>query len=256
MGTNEPKRRVKTSDTIFEIIECLHELEEATLAELSEELDFAKSTLHDHLTTLESKEYVVRRDGKYSISLKFLYHGMFAKKRQEISRVGQPVIEELAEKTGEVAWIIVEEHGRAVYLNKAMGEKAIQTHATIGGRGYLHHLAAGKVILAHLPDDRVDEIIDHHGLSELTPHTITDPDELKSELEEISETGIAINDRETVEGLRAIAAPVFKDNTIAGAICVSGPANRLTLDQCHEEVKPQLLEAANEIELKLQYPSN
>lgn len=56
---------------------------------------------------------------------------MFAKNELDISNVGQPVIEELAEKTGEGVWINVEEHGKAVPLAKTMGEKGITTHTTV-----------------------------------------------------------------------------------------------------------------------------
>lgn len=249
---NNP-RRIKTTDTVTEIIAALHEMDGATLAELARELDYAKSTLYSHLRTLEDKEYVAKTGDEYLLSLRFLSYGMYAKNRFDVSRVGQPVIDNLAEETEEVAWIIVEQNGRAVYLNKAMGEKAIQTHASIGGRGYLHHLATGKVILAHLPEERIDEIIDQHGLPKLTPHTITDSDELKEELVEIRRKEIAMNDKETLEGLRAVGAPVLCDG-IRGAVCVSGPANRLTVERCLNDIKPLLLEATNEIELKLQYP--
>lgn len=249
-------RQVKTTGTVIEILATLQSLNGATLAELTDELEFAKSTIHNHLVTLESNEYLVKTDDGYELSLKFLEHGMFVKNNRSIAQVGKPILEDVAAKTGEVAWLIVEEHGRAVYLEKAMGEKAVQTHATVGGRAHLHHLATGKLILAHLPDERIDEIIDRHGLPELTERTITDPDELRDELDRIRDDGIAFNDRETIEGLRAIGAPVLGDGTVHGAICVSGPANRLTVDHCHEEIKPILLEAANELELKLQYPPN
>ncbi|MHC3439286.1 IclR family transcriptional regulator [Natrialbaceae archaeon A-gly3] len=253
-ASDGPNRRVKTTDTVFEILETLQSLNGGTLAELDDELEFAKSTIHSHLTTLVHNEYVVYNDGVYELGLKFLEHGMFVKNNYEISRVGSPVIEEVAAKTGEVSWIIVEEHGKAVYIDKAMGEKAIQTHASVGRRSKLHHLAAGKLILAYLPDKRVEEIINRYGLPEQTPHTITDPDELWEELEQIREDGIAFNDKESVTGLRAIAAPVLGEDTIYGGISISGPANRLTMERCHEEIEPLLLEATNELELKLQYP--
>ncbi|WP_226043074.1 IclR family transcriptional regulator [Natrinema sp. DC36] len=253
---NSPNRRVKTTDTLFKIIATLQSMDGASLAELTNELEFAKSTIHGHLATLESNEYVVRIDNVYELSLKFLEHGMFVKNNRPITRVGNPILEDLADETGEVAWLIVEEHGKAVYLDKTMGEKAVQTHASVGGRARLHHLATGKLILAYLSDERVEEIIDRHGLPELTPHTITDRDELQAELKRIRDDGIALNDKETIDGLRAIGAPVLGENTIHGAICVSGPANRLTTKRCHDEIKPLLLEATNELELKLQYPQN
>lgn len=253
---DKPTRRVKTSDTVFDIIDKIQELDGASLAELSQELSFAKSTIHDHLSTLESKEYVVRDGEEYTLSLKFLKHGMFAKSELDIARVGQPVIEELAEKTGEGVWIVVEEYGKAVPLTKAMGEKGITTHATVGSREHLNHLASGKLILSYMSDERFEEVIDEHGLPEKTQYTITDPEELQEEMQEIREKGIAVNDREAANGVRAIAAPVLKGDEIVGAVCVSGPANRMTDERCYEEVKPLLLEATNEIELKLKYPDN
>lgn len=255
---DDSPRRVKTTDTLFEIVETLQSMNGATLAELADELEFAKSTIHGHLAALAHNEYVVRTGNEYELGLKFLEHGMFVKNERKIARLSGPILEGLAVETGEVAWLIAEEHGKAVYLDKAMGDRAVQTHASVGGRARLHHLATGKLILAHLPDERVDEIIDRHGLPEQTPHTITDPDELRAELEAIREEGIAFNDKETVTGLRAIAAPVLGegDEPIHGAICVSGPANRLTIDRCREEIEPLLLEATNELELKLQYPPN
>lgn len=253
---DKPSRRVKTADTVFEIIKTIQELNGASLAELSEELSYAKSTIHDHLSTLKSKGYVVCDGEQYTLSLKFLKHGMFARNELDVAHVGNPVIEELADRTGEGVWINVEEHGKAVPLAKAMGEKGITTHTTIGSREFLHHLASGKVLLAYMPDERVTEIIDRHGLPRKTPHTITDPDGLREELREIREEGVAVNDREAAKGVRAIAAPVLNGGEIVAAVCVSGAANRMTDERCYEEIKPRLLEATNELELKLQYPDS
>lgn len=257
MATKDKRsRHVKTSDTVFKIVETIEEFGGASLADLSRELSYAKSTIHDHLLTLESKEYVVRENEEYTLGLKFLKHGMAAKNELDISHVGQPIIEELAEKTGEGVWIVVEEHGRAVPLSKAMGEKGITTHTTVGSREHLNHLASGKLILAFMPDERVESIIDKHGLPKQTPYTITDPDELQRELEDIREQGVAFNNREAAKGVRSIAAPVLSGSEIIGAVCVSGPANRMTEERCNEDIEPLLLKATNEIELKLQYPDN
>ncbi|MFC4440363.1 MULTISPECIES: IclR family transcriptional regulator C-terminal domain-containing protein [Natrialbaceae] len=41
---------------------------------------------------------------------------------------------------------------------------AVQADAHGGTRVYLHCTALGKAILAYLPEERVDAIIDRHGL--------------------------------------------------------------------------------------------
>jgi len=97
-----------------------------------------------------------------------------------------------------------------------------------GIQRHLHSTAAGKAILAEMPEQRVMDIISEHELPAETEHTITDPDSLVEELDEIREHGIAYNDEESVEGLRAVGVPVRGSNGIAiGALSVSGPSNRL-----------------------------
>lgn len=128
----------------------------ATLVELTNELGFAKSRIHSHRTTLESNKYVVRNEDVYELSLQFLDHEQFVKNSRDISRLSSHILEDVAVKTGEVAWLIVEEHGETVYLNKAMGENVVQTHARIGSRAYFHYLTTGKLILAYLIQFRAE----------------------------------------------------------------------------------------------------
>jgi DNA-binding IclR family transcriptional regulator len=248
---------IKTTRTVFGIVEAIHDLDGASIAELSRHLDLAKSTIHDHLVTLQDEGYVLKDDdGEYILSLKFLYHGSFAKNKIGIVSFSKSVIEKLAEKTGEAVWIIVEENDKAVYLSNANGENAIRTHAEVGRRSGLHHLAAGKQILAYKEKAEVDRIIEEQGLAEITPNTITNPSELKAELDDVREQQVSYNDRETVNGVRAIAAPVLDSDEFVCAVCVSGPANRMTFDRCENEIKPLLLGVTNELELRLQYPES
>jgi DNA-binding IclR family transcriptional regulator len=246
-----PKRRVKTADRAFEILETLRALDGATTAELADRLDLATSTVHDHLVTLEDREYLVERDGVYHLGLRFLGFGMYAKNRIPAARVVQPTLDQLAAETEEMAWFTVEEHGRVVDLNKAAGPRAITVGTWIGERNRMHHLAAGKAILAHLPDERVHEIVDRHGLPARTEHTITERDALFAELDRVREEGVAYNDEETTAGLRSVGAPVHHDGTVVGAVSVTAPAKRLRGDRYRQEIPNHLLAATNEVELKL-----
>lgn len=249
----KPTRAIKTADTIFAIVQELQRRDGAGVTELANELGLAKSTVYDHLATLEQAEYVVKEGGTYRLGLRFLDHGTYVKNQFGMDDIVRPVIEQLAEEVNEAVWFVVEEHGRAVFLHSAFGERAVQTHARIGRRSYLHHLSAGKAILAMLPEERVEEILYRHGLPELTPETITNLDTLSEELETIRESGIAYEQDETVTGVSSVAAPVLFEEEVVGAIMVVGPSSRINGERLRESLPELIQGATNEVELKLTY---
>lgn len=249
---NGPNRRVKTADTIFGIIELLDDLEEATGAEIADKMDMAPSTIHDHLMTLLDKEYIVK-DGKlYRNSLKFLEIGHHSKKQIKLSSIVPEFLNQMVERTNEIAWFAIEEHGRLIYLNKARGNYAVQPYAELGERVDLHNIAAGKAILAHLPESRVREIIQKHGLKAYTENTITDPDELFEELATIREQGYAQNRDEAIDNFRAVASPIFLDGEVQGSIVLSGPKKRINGERFNADIPELVTGTANAIELEVQ----
>ena len=67
----------------------------------------------------------------------------------------------------------------------------------------------GKAILAHLPQDSLEEILSSISFDRKTDNTIVTRLALIKELEQIRADGYAINDEELEKGLRAVAAPIF-----------------------------------------------
>jgi DNA-binding IclR family transcriptional regulator len=253
MSGHNTRRTVKTADTVFEIIEALQELNGCTVTELATELDLAKSTVHTYLTTLERKEYVIRKENEYYLSLKFLDHGMYTMRQNKIASIARPILEQTADETGEVVWLIVEEHGRAVYLDRAKGDKAVQTSGHRGLRTYLHFLAAGKCILANMDNEAVERIIDRHGLPAQTANTITERDPLFEELQRVRDQGYAYNKAEEVNGVHAIGAPISQNGTVYAGVSICGPTARLQDTEYDQQMRQAVVEAANTIELNLEY---
>lgn len=248
----EVRRPVETVERAVDIVEYLKREGPATLVEVTEELDCAKSTVHRHLQTLEANSFLVREGDAYGLGVRFLDYGVVARDRYTLFQEAKPKVDELAEVTEEKIWCTVEEHGRSVHIYGARGKHSVRTHARVGDRNYLHQHAAGKAILAHLPEERVAEVVDTHGLPPRTPHTITDPGELRAELDEVRERGYAFNVEESVEGLHAVGAPVTdEDGGAIGAISISGPANRLDGSRLHEELPTLLLGTVNEISVNM-----
>ncbi|MFB6250414.1 MAG: IclR family transcriptional regulator [Halobellus sp.] len=243
--------KLRSIQRVFEIIELLQEHGPMGTTEITESLDVPTSTAHDYLSTLYDLEYLIKVDGKYDLGLRLLDHGIGARNRHPIAREGKSTIEQLANTTGEAVWLVTEEHGQAVYLDYALGEYAVQTHARIGTRSHLHYLASGKSILAHLPRERVEEILDHRGLQQQTSRTVDSREALFEELEATRERNYALNDQENVRGARAIGKAIIVDGDVVGAISVVGPANRLTDQQLENGLVDRVLGAANELELRL-----
>ncbi|UHQ98508.1 IclR family transcriptional regulator (plasmid) [Natrinema zhouii] len=252
--TNEPQYPVQAAATTFQIIETLHELNGAGVSELSEELGKPKSTVHDHLQTLTETEYLVNERGTYHVGARFLELGGFARSQMKLYKIASPEIKKLAEETGEHANLMIEEHGKGIFLNKAKGQDAVNLDTHIGKRVHLHTTALGKAILSQRPEADIDEIIDRHGLPGVTEKTLTDIDELKDQLTTINEQGYAIDDEERVSGMRCVAAPICDDaeNPI-GAISVSGPTNRFDDETFATEIPKVVLSTANVIEVNMTY---
>ena len=246
-------QHLKTIEKSFNIIKVIQQTEYPTLTDISSELDLPKSTTLNYLRTLSELGYVIEDDGLYRLSLKFLDHGIHAKRRRAIAQIAPPVLEQLAGETNEAAWLMVPERGHVVGLEKALGNRAVQTTGRIGRHTRFHYHAPGKAMLSEMDDSRVRRIVQDHGLRKVTEHTITDFDELVNELEAVRERGVAFDVGEAIEGLRSIASPVVSDGTVYGAIAVVGPENRLTGDWFRQELPDLVAGAANEVELRLRY---
>jgi DNA-binding IclR family transcriptional regulator len=245
---------VKTAQTTFKLLEKLKKQNGATMTELTDQFDLSKSSIHNYLTTLEQDGYVVKEGNTYTVGLRLLDLGGFARHREHMYDIAKDEVDDIAAETGELANLLVEQHGRGVYLHRSHGEDAVKTDSYIGQCVYLHNTALGNAILAYLPRSRVNEIIDQHGMPSSTENTITERDELFTRLEQIRDEGVAFDDEARVKGLRCVAVPIVNNNdAIEGAISVSGPTSRLRGEWFREELPSKLKSVANVIELNITY---
>lgn len=243
---------VQSAGTLFDIVECVKEQDGMTVTEMANELGYAKSTVHRHLSTLTDLGYMVKESDGYHVGLRFLDLGQKARTRRKGYGMAKEMVEEIATETGERAQFIVEEHGEGVYIHRAFGDRAVRTDPGIGSRIPLHATAAGKAILANMEVSRRDDIIDQAEFDPITESTITDRERLYGELEAIRERGYSFNRQENLDGLNAVGVAIRgRDEEIIGAISVSGPSHRLKGDWFERELPDLLLGTANELELNI-----
>jgi DNA-binding IclR family transcriptional regulator len=252
MGNN--RQKINAVETSLAVVQKLVERDGARVTEVASELDIAPSTSHKHLQTLLEEGYVIKEGDLYHPSMEYLHIGEYTRRRKPAYRKAEARVESLAKETGGRTHFVTEEHGRGRYVYTSTGNLAVETFTGKGTSFPLHVTASGKSILAHLPDERVEEIVDRHGLEAATEQSLTSKESLLEELETIHETGVAYNLEEHYEGSSAVAVPVREPSrNILGALTISGPAQRFKGDFLHEELSDLLLATANELELEIVY---
>jgi len=253
-GPETSPRTVDAVDITVDIMEALWDVEEPTATGLADHLDLSPSTVYNHLSTLQRRGYVVKEGYEYRPSLRFMEIGSRVRERHvDIYDPAKEVVSDLAHETGEIAWGMVEENGLGVFVIKEEGENAVESgQYSVGSRVPLHASAPGKAILAFMPDERIDEVVDAHGLNAVTPNTITDREELTAELERIRDEGVSFSDEEGAVGTQTVAVPILgRDDTVLGSISVSGPSSRISDTEFEERLPKLLAEHANIIEINV-----
>ncbi|KOX94091.1 transcriptional regulator [Haloarcula rubripromontorii] len=243
---------IESAGRVLDIVEALKAEQPLGVTELAEQVGMPKSTVHVHLSTLKSRGYVVQnKDKAYQLSLRFLDIGMKVRERQEMYQEVTPKLSEIADETDEKAWWIVEENGKAVFLAKALGSRAIQTNSQIGQYTELYRLAGGMAILSVLPKRRRETILESYDYP--LPDG-RDRQELEAELNEIQDRGVAYGIDQFLEGVAGVGAPLVDNagNTY-GAISVSGPANRLDSERIENELTDLIRGISGELQVNLSY---
>ncbi|QIO24985.1 IclR family transcriptional regulator [Haloarcula sp. JP-L23] len=253
MPTNTP-RKIEAVRKTCQIIDILQTRGEAGITEISEEMDFSKSAVHGHLATLADEGLVVKDGHSYYLSLRFIDIAESIKERIAKREIVREQVRTLAEETGEVVHFGAEENGQVVYLSKSKGDSAVETASKVGKRMPMHSTSLGKAILAELPHEDAEQIIEQHELTARTEHTLTDPDALLAELSETRERGYSIDDEENIPGVRCIGMAVSDpDAGVFGALSISAPSQRMTEDRIENELSEKIAQAANVIEVNSMY---
>ncbi|MFB6070614.1 MAG: IclR family transcriptional regulator [Halanaeroarchaeum sp.] len=237
----------------FRIVDELAENGGMRGSTIAEHLDMPASTVHDYLQTLMETGYVTKTDERYRTSTRFLEVGQRHRHRLDIVRAGEDELDTVAEETDEHVTMMVEENGQGVLIAIREGANAVSLFAYPGARMPLHATAPGKAILAHTSADRVEDLIERHGLVAVTDRTVTDRDVLFDQLETIEGRGYAVDDGERIAGMVCIAAPVLdKADRIRGSLCVCGPSSRIDAER-QRAIADVVRRSANVVQVNLDY---
>jgi DNA-binding IclR family transcriptional regulator len=139
-------------------------------------------------------------------------------------------MEQLVQRLQETRDLGVFDRGQVLDLEVVPGKYALAIAARVGRHLPAHCTAGGKVLLAFLPPEIVEPVL-NAPLAAYTENTITSPARLREGLKMVRQRGYGLDNEEFEEGIRAVAVPIrdIEGNVIA-QMSIPGPTNRLTLD--------------------------
>jgi len=245
------KSVARTIDLLELLAESSHAL---NLTEICQKMSLPKSSAHELLHTLIARhavEYDNPDTKTFRLGIKMFSIGSAVIAKNDLYKIAHPVLEKLSMATNGTSYLAIEKDNMIVYLDKVEGESPIRATCSAGDRNYMQSTGLGKALLATHTDEDVAKIVFSTGLVAHTDHSITDLPMLLFDLSQTRQRGYAIDDREGMEFLKCIAAPIRNHkNEAVAAISAALFATRLTDDRI-EEVSILVTESAFNISRQL-----
>ncbi len=219
------------------------------LADLSKRVGLHNSTTFHLVKTMVSLGYIrqIKESKRYRIGRPLFALAASALDEMEMVSMATPVLDDLSRETGESSHFASRMSDAVVVMARTPGPGAFQLTDRVGVVRPAYCTALGKVILAALRPDQLDRYLDRIELKALTSKTITSPQRLRRELQDVRRAGIAFDDGEFNNEVRCAAMPVYDfSGQVVGAIGISGPVWRLSIQALQNKAR-DLSEAAKQL---------
>lgn len=224
---------IKSLDRAMAVLQRLSAMGSATLSEIATDLGQSPATVYRILITLEGRGMVefdtpaqvwAIGAGSYLIGASFL-------RRTSLVERARPILRSLMASTGETANLGIERNGEVLFVSQVETHSNIRAFFPPGSVSEMHASGIGKALLAFMPTDRRNQVLQGRTLTAYTTHSLTEKSILEQDLETSRARGFAVDRDEKSLGMRCIAAPVYDANgeAVAG-ISVSGPTSRISDD--------------------------
>lgn len=247
----------KSASRTIEILEYLSACQYTpNLTEISQALSIPKSSCFEIIQTLINYQAIEVADEfqkTYRVGIKIFQIGSSILSQSDLYSVAHNEISELSKKLNETVYLAIQKNGKIVYIDKVEGNQPIRSTCIIGSTNYMHITGLGKALLACYSQEKVDEIIECNSLIGKTQFSITDKDILMKDLAEIRKRGYAIDDKESMELIKCVAAPIFDaDNNPVATISIASLAGHVD-DEYFKKIGQEIKETALRISKRIGY---
>ncbi len=220
-----------------------------TLSDLAERTGLSRATVRRSLLTLARLGYVGQKGRQFFLTPRILELGFGYLSSLGLPELALPFMETLAQQVGESCSLTVLDDTDIVYVARVPVRRVMAISLGVGARLPAFAASMGRVLLAGLPDDALDQWLARTPTRPLTPHTVHDRRALRAEVLRVRAQGYSLVLQELELGLCSIAVPVRdRQGRALAALNVGMPFGRGVRERALKEILPALRDAGRSIE--------
>jgi IclR family pca regulon transcriptional regulator len=221
-----------------------------TISQLSIKTGLSRAAVRRCLYTLTKLGFAGAEDGsRYSLRPRMLSLSHTFTASSTLSTAAQPIIERMSAALRESFSVATLDGDDIVYIARTTVDRvmvAVDLH--IGSRLPAYCTSMGRVLLAYLPNEQLEQYLSRVNLVPHTTRTVNSVDKLRLALRNVRRNGYALVDQELEVGLRSLAVPVYAPSgRVVATINLSGNAPRMSVLEMQTRFLPHLRNAANEL---------
>lgn len=205
-----------------------------SIREAAREFGYSPASVQKLINALKLQGYVVQPQSskRYHLGPEAVQLGLAALSRLEVRQIARPHLEAISEVTGETVFLAIVRDDHVIYVDKVVSTQLVRVDASLGVDRPYNCTSVGKVLLAGMPSEKVEQLAANGAFERKTEASIVELDALQAELELVRDQGWAQDREEYASGSGCLAAPVLDHNgNVAAALTVSGPIERINADR-------------------------
>ncbi len=239
----------------FKVLELLSAQPEGMpLSNVSSALEMPLSATHRLLTEMGRCGYVRQapgHGGNYMLTIKLVSLGLGFLSNAGIVDIAQPLLDRMAQESGELVRLAVVDDAELIFVAKAQGAlRGLRYDPDMGLSVPLSCSSAGHAWLSTMPDEEVLLRLGRQGFgkpADFGPKAPTTVKAVMAYVRMARKQGFATITEVFAPAMAAMAAPVTRnDGQTIGVVTIAGPLVRLT-EARMRELGPALMDTAREI---------
>ena len=247
---------METADRIIDVLETFLDFKKGIgVVDLAKYSGNNVTTAYRIASTLVKRGYLLqpKKRGKYYLGPKLLRFKSVINMSNEVTEVARPFLIELNRRTKESVNLALLDENEAFYISHIDTDYGLRSFTQVGNRVPLYCTGVGKVFLADMTDEELNDYLQKQKLLPYTSNTITKREKIVKDIKLVRQNGVATDDEEFERGVKCVSAPIYSmaGHTIA-SVSISGPSVRI--DNTTEKLlKSVVRECAQKISQALVY---